>query len=101
MGEIRQFLLNEEELKILYLALEWDLNPNYRASAILILSKPENEKWEPDNVFDDCYLLELEESDVESLLTYYGGVVQYGHQAALTILINRCLKRGQLKRDKD
>jgi hypothetical protein len=83
------------------MALEFGLETNYRPSAIMILSKPENEKQEIDNIYEDCYLLELEESDVESLLTYYGGVVQYGHQAALTILINRCLKRGQLKRDED
>lgn len=101
MKKIKQFLLDEEELKKLYMALEFGLETNYRPSAIMILSKPENEKWEPDNVFDDCYLLELEESDVESLLTYYGGVLEYGHKAALTILINKSLKRGRLTRDKD
>lgn len=100
MKDINQFLLSEKEVKTLYLALESYSDADYKPDAKMILSKAEHQKWPIANVYDDHFLLELEDSDVELLLKIYSRVFIPDFQSIATLLIKRSLKRGKLARKK-
>ena len=96
----RQFLLSEGKLETLYRALESYSNLDLKPDAKLILSKPENREILVEDVYDDFFLLELLDSEIDFLITVYSTYVENGKERA-SLLLRNSVQRGVVERDEN
>lgn len=91
-----QFLLTEEQLEDLYVAINF-ANGNEKIRSHLLLSKPERENRTIDEVYEDCYLLSLDKADLVTLIYKIASDSVFGQGEAAAI-VQRSLQRGTAQR---
>jgi hypothetical protein len=92
---IRQFILSESELSDIYASINFEVG-NHTTNTQMRLAKPESRPVTTDDVFEDCYLLNIPSG---TLATFISEISTNNHSRWQSpgIIVN-CLERGKRKR---
>ena len=103
MSENNQILLSESDLTTLSIGIHQVSNSgfstDYRPSALSLLFKVESKVWTVDQIYDDCFILEMSKAELQDLIKYLStGYTSHARTTEINLLISRSIRKGTASR---
>ena len=96
-SHILQFVITESELKDIYTSINHSIG-DYTLRTQLLLSKPEKDHISPEEIYEDCFILSLTNSDLDYLISIISINYQHGAGRASQI-VRSSLAQGEIERE--
>jgi len=92
---VPQFLIRPDDLENIYSCLKAEGDT---ASALTLLSQPEEEIWPRERIFNDVLILEISDQQLEELIS---AIAEESASASLLVTLTRSIKKGLATRDEE
>lgn len=104
MSEKNQILISENDLETLSIGIHQVSNTgfstDYRPNALSLLFKVESKVWSVHQIYDDHFILELSNSELQDLIRYLSsGYTSRERTTEINLLISRSIRKGTASRD--
>jgi len=96
---IEHFIITEEQLRAIYRTIAFGIGSRDSLEVIMLLSHPIIERPDEAEIYEDCFLLSLEKSVVDTLVEWAQGAPL--KKPVLTALVRNSLIPGSATREED
>ena len=99
----KQILISESELETLSIGIHQvsttGFKTDYRPNALSLLFAVESKVWTVDQIYDDYFILELSDEELQNLITYLSaGFTSHQRTTEINLMISRSIKKGTVSR---
>jgi len=93
------FIITEEQLRSIYLAISLGIHSGVSIDVIMLLSRPIIERPDEAEIYEDCFLLSLERGVIDSLVEV--AQATYFKETGLAATVRNSLVPGSAMREED